>query len=116
VVKVTKTTLSVPIQIRIDGLGVLVVGNAQVTAQGNGTPVGTVQFKDGNTNIGGPVPVIHGRATLIAFRPVGSHVTAVFTPAPRAPFMSSTSNTVTITGHPGFGGGDTGDVGGNNGN
>jgi hypothetical protein len=114
-VKVTKTTLSVPIQIRFDGLGVLVIGNAQVTTQRSGTPVGTVQFKDENTNIGGPVPVINGRATLIAFRPVGSHVTAVFTPAPKTPFTSSMSNPVTITGGFGIGDGNNGDGGGNNG-
>lgn len=88
-----------PVQVKIDGLGVLVIGNAHVTTQGgHGNPVGTVQFKDGNTNIGGPVPVTGGYAFLIAFRPSGSHVTAVFTPAPGTPFTSSTSNTVTISG------------------
>jgi hypothetical protein len=107
-VKVTKTTLSVPIQIRFDGLGVFVIGNAQVTTQGGSTPVGTVQFKDGNTNIGGPVPVLNGRGTLIAFRPEGSHVTAVFTPAAKTPFTSSMSNPVTITGGFGIGGGNNG--------
>jgi hypothetical protein len=77
----------------------LVIGNAHVTAVGGGNPVGTVQFKDGTTNIGGPVPVIGGYAVFFAFpRPVGSHVTAVFTPTTGAPFTSSTSNTVTITG------------------
>jgi hypothetical protein len=75
----------------------LVIGDAQVTTQGHGTPVGTVQFKDGTgANIGGPVPVISGHAVLIAFQPAGSTVTAVFTPDPGAPFTSSTSNTVTI--------------------
>ena len=73
------------------------IGDAQVTTQGHGTPVGTVQFKDGSgANVGGPVPVIGGHAVLIAFQPAGSTVTAVFTPDPRAPFTSSTSNTVTI--------------------
>jgi hypothetical protein len=97
-VKVTKTTLSVPIQIRFDGLGVFVIGNAQVTTQGGSTPVGTVQFKDGTgANIGGPVPVINGHALFIGFRPNRSTVTAVFTPARGTTFTSSTSNTVTIS-------------------
>jgi hypothetical protein len=114
--KLTKTSLSVPVQVKIAGLGVLVVADAHVTTQGNGNPVGTVQFKDGNTNIGGPVPMTGGHATLIAFRPVGSHVTAVFIPANPAAFKPSTSNTVTVTGRNGDGdhgngGGNTGDGG-----
>ena len=91
------TTLSIPVQVKLDGLGVLVLGDAQVTTNGKGTPVGTVQFKDGNgTPIGGSVPVTGGHALLIALRPAGSTVTAVFTPAPWTTFTSSTSNTVTI--------------------
>ncbi len=91
------TTLSVPVQIKIDGLGVLVIGDARVTTVGNqGNPIGTVQFKDGNINIGNPVPVTDGHALLIAFRPAGSHVTAVFIPTKPAAFQPSTSNTVTI--------------------
>jgi hypothetical protein len=91
------TSLSVPTQIKIDGLGILVIGDAHVTTQANqGTPAGTVQFKDGNTNIGGPIHVTAGHALLIAFRPPGSHITAVFTPAPGTPYTPSTSNTVTI--------------------
>ncbi|HEX8935078.1 MAG TPA: hypothetical protein VF788_12995, partial [Pseudonocardiaceae bacterium] len=79
------------------GLGVLMIGDAQVTTNGQGTPVGTVQFKDGKgTPIGAPVPVTAGHALLIAFRPAGSTVTAVFTPALGTTFTSSTSNTVTI--------------------
>ena len=84
-----------PVQVRVDGLGILVVGDAQVTSD-RGIPEGTVQFKDGNTNIGNPVRLIRGHALLIAFRPAGSHVTAVFIPGPRNPFTASTSNTVTI--------------------
>jgi hypothetical protein len=74
-----------------------VIGDANVTTQGQGTPVGTVQFKDGTgAPIGGPVSVTGGHALLIAFRPAGSTVTAVFTAAPGTTFTSSTSNTVTI--------------------
>ena len=75
---------------------ILVIGDAQVTTDDRGIPEGTVQFMDGNTKIGDPVRVIRGHALLIAFRPPGSHVTAVFTPAPGSRFGSSTSNTVTI--------------------
>jgi Bacterial Ig-like domain (group 3) len=86
----------VPIQIKVDGLGVLIVADAQVTTDHDGTPIGTVQFKDGNTNIGDPVPVTDGHAFLVAFRPQGSHLTAVFIPRPGSPFLPSTSNTVMI--------------------
>jgi hypothetical protein len=61
--------------------------------------VGTVQFKDGTTNLGGPVSVVGG----IAVRPVtilgtGQHqLTAVFTPTDSTKFKPSTSNTVTFT-------------------
>jgi len=69
-----------------------------VTSVNDGRPVGTVQFKDGTTNVGNPVPVIGGHALLITFRPAGSHLTAVYLPAPGSRFLLSTSNTVTITG------------------
>jgi hypothetical protein len=95
---VTRTALTVPVQVRIDGLGVLVVADAGVTSVNGGTPVGTVQFKDGTTNVGNPVPVLGGHAFLVAFRSVGSHLTAVYIPAPGSRFLPSTSNTVTITG------------------
>jgi hypothetical protein len=86
----------VPVQVKVDGLGFLVVADARVTPERDGKPVGTVQFKDGDTRIGGPVPVINGRALLVAFRPGGSHVTAVYTPSPGVRFLPSTSKTVTI--------------------
>ncbi|HET9256416.1 MAG TPA: Ig-like domain-containing protein [Pseudonocardiaceae bacterium] len=72
------------------------VADARVTTDHNGAPVGTVQFKDGSTNIGPPVAVIAGNAFLIAFRPPGSHLTAMFIPRPGSHFTSSTSNTVTV--------------------
>lgn len=60
----------------------------------NGT--GTIQFKDGPTNVGGPVPVAVGFAFGGFFvLPAGSHsLTAEFTPADPATFAPSTSNTV----------------------
>jgi hypothetical protein len=59
---------------------------------------GTVQFKEGATNLGKPVPVTGG----IAPGPTnnlnkGQHsLTAVFTPTHPTNFQSSTSNTVTF--------------------
>jgi hypothetical protein len=55
---------------------------------------GTVQFKDGSTDIGPPVPVI-GSISFggLQFLPRGRHsLTAVFTPANSAAFQPSTSN------------------------
>jgi len=78
------------------GLGGIVIPTATV-APVNAS--GTVQFKDGSTNLGGPIPVAGG----IAVGPVtvlgkGQHsLTAVFTPSPATKFASSTSNTVTFT-------------------
>lgn len=54
---------------------------------------GTVVFKDGNTPIAGPVPVIGGIAVggLMSL-PVGPHsVTAMFVPSNPAAFQPSTS-------------------------
>ncbi|MDH6680988.1 hypothetical protein M2284_005230 [Rhodococcus sp. LBL1] len=57
---------------------------------------GTVQFRDGNTNIGAPVPVSNGVAELShTFTTAGSHpITAVFT---GAGFVSSTSAPATVS-------------------
>jgi hypothetical protein len=57
---------------------------------------GTIQLKDGSTNVGGPVPVAGGFAFGGFFvLPAGSHsLTAEFTPADPATFTPSTSNTV----------------------
>jgi Bacterial Ig-like domain (group 3) len=93
------TTLTVPVQIPIQGLGVLVIADAQVTSVNDGTPVGSVQFTDGNgNNLGSPVPLVDssGHAFFIALRPPGSKLTAVYIPAPGTRFTSSTSNTVTL--------------------
>lgn len=60
---------------------------------------GIVQFKDGNTNLGGPRPVMGGFAVgHLMFLEGGPHsITAVFTPANPAAFQPSTSNTATFT-------------------
>jgi hypothetical protein len=53
---------------------------------------GTVQFRDGNANIGPPVAVNNGIATRTATFEVGSHqLTAVFTPTDDELFAPSTS-------------------------
>ncbi|MFE3293464.1 Ig-like domain repeat protein [Rhodococcus sp. NPDC059234] len=58
---------------------------------------GTVQFKDGGTNIGGPVNVVGGVATLSqTFASAGSKsITAVFSGA--AGFLGSTSQSVSVS-------------------
>jgi Bacterial Ig-like domain (group 3) len=60
---------------------------------------GSVQFKDNGGNIGSPVTVSGGVATLpYTLTTSGSHpITAVFTPTALSGYASSTSNTVTIT-------------------
>jgi hypothetical protein len=59
---------------------------------------GTVQFKDGNTKLGGPVPVSGGVAVgpFTTLPPGGHSVIAVFTPTNPAKFKPSTSNPVTF--------------------
>ncbi|NKT12163.1 hypothetical protein GS470_25200 [Rhodococcus hoagii] len=58
---------------------------------------GTVQFRDGGANIGAPVPVVDGSASLsYAFGSLGAHsITAVYSGG--AGFASSTSEARTVT-------------------
>lgn len=82
---------------------------ATVTAQapGGGTPAGTIQFRDGATNLGSPLPLnASGQAALVtAALPAGARsITAVYTPT-GVNFNGSTSaaltqnvNLVTATG------------------
>jgi YVTN family beta-propeller protein len=91
----TTTTFSViktPLPL---GLGGVVIPTASVAPP---TATGTVQFRAGTANLGGPVRVVGGRAIgPVTFLPKGSHsLTAVFTPTNPAEFTSSTSNTVTV--------------------
>ncbi|MFC9789686.1 Ig-like domain-containing protein [Rhodococcus sp. NPDC127528] len=75
---------------------------------------GTVQFFDGTTAIGGPVPVTGGTATLShAFASAGAHgVTAVYSGAPGVLGSSSDAHVVNVSvpSTPGTGGG-TGSLG-----
>jgi len=60
---------------------------------------GTVQFKDGTTALGTPVPATSGFAFVIIdqLTTVGRQtLTAIFTPADPAAFRSSASNTVEV--------------------
>jgi hypothetical protein len=76
-----------------------VVENTPMTMTATVTPataVGTVQFRDGNTDIGAPVAVNNGIARNNATLGVGSHqLTAVFTPTNAALNGPSTSPSVT---------------------
>ncbi len=63
------------------------------------TALGSVQFKDGSTNIGAAVAVSGGTAgTTTSFSSAGSHsITAVFTPTVATAFTASTSTATTVT-------------------
>jgi hypothetical protein len=63
------------------------------------TAVGTVQFKDGTTNLGNPVAVSNGTASRsTSTLAVGSHsLTAVFTPSDPTAFNPSMSPAVPLT-------------------
>jgi hypothetical protein len=89
----TLTVVQVPLPL---GLGGIAFPTALV-APSNAT--GTVQFKDGATNLGGPVPVLGGIAVgPISVLGKGQHqLIAVFTPTNPTQFKLSTSNTVTFT-------------------
>jgi Tol biopolymer transport system component len=92
----TTTTLSVnPLRLPL-GWGGYALPLAKIAPR-NAT--GTVQFKDGNTNIGTPVPVIFGLAIgRLTSLPPGAHtLTATFIPANLSAFQLSTSNTATFT-------------------
>ncbi|NKT12162.1 Ig-like domain repeat protein [Rhodococcus hoagii] len=88
---VTSTTLSVPASA---ATGTAVQLAATVAPAGAS---GTVQFRDGGANIGAPVPVVDGSASLsYAFGSLGAHsITAVYSGG--AGFASSTSEARTVT-------------------
>ncbi|MFD4294621.1 Ig-like domain-containing protein [Rhodococcus sp. NPDC058505] len=59
---------------------------------------GTVQFRDGDTDLGAPVPVAYGKATLtdaVLATPGAHAITAVYSGGPS--FAGSTSAAVTVT-------------------
>ncbi|MGH3767541.1 MAG: hypothetical protein ACRDTX_20735 [Pseudonocardiaceae bacterium] len=93
-VTTTKLTAS-PIRLPF-GLGGYVLPIARVAPF---NAAGSVQFKDGNTNIGPRIPVTGGIAVgRLVSLPPGSHsLTATFIPANLAAFQLSTSNTVAFT-------------------
>ena len=92
----TTTSLSVfrlPLPLGLGGIAIPTATVAPLNA------AGTVQFKDGAVNLGGPVRVIAGQAVgPVSFLRESPHsLTAVFTPTNPAAFTPSTSNTVTFT-------------------
>ncbi|MGH3771572.1 MAG: hypothetical protein ACRDRW_09285 [Pseudonocardiaceae bacterium] len=92
----TTTTLSVtPIYLPLGlaGYALPITRVAPVNA------AGTVQLKDGTTNIGAPIPVTFGIAVghLVSLPPGPHSLTATFIPTNLAAFQLSTSNTVTLT-------------------
>jgi hypothetical protein len=84
--------IQVPLPFGLGGFAIPIANVAPTNA------AGTVQFKDGNTNLGAPVPVFGGVAIgpFTSLRPGLHSVTVVFTPSKPAAFKSSTSNTVTF--------------------
>ncbi|MGH3767326.1 MAG: Ig-like domain repeat protein [Pseudonocardiaceae bacterium] len=76
-----------------------VVENTPISMTATVTPttaVGTVQFRDGNTNVDGPVTVTNGTAVRNGTLGVGTHqLTAVFTPTNSAVYVASTSRSMT---------------------
>ena len=96
--KTTKTTLSVFPTPAFQGLPVVFLANV---APANAS--GTVQFMDGTTKLGVPVPVFSGFALLITPLSKGAHsLTAVFAPTHSAAFAPSTSILVPLTVKPLF--------------
>ena len=83
-------------------LGGFVIASANVAPF---NAAGTVQFNDGTTALGAPVPVSNGFALLfVGTLTSGEHsLTAVFTPTDPAAFTPSTSNTVRFGGNGGVG-------------
>jgi hypothetical protein len=91
--KATNTKLSVFPTPAFQGIPVIFLANV---APANAA--GTVQFMDGTTKLGPPVPVFSGFALLITPLPKGAHsLTAVFAPTKSAAFAPSTSTVVPLT-------------------
>jgi hypothetical protein len=82
----------------------LIGTSVTLTATVSPTAMGTVQFENGTTVIGGPVAVTAGVATLVttALPPGALTLRAVFTPTAGNGFAGSTgSSPFTVTGHSG---------------
>ncbi len=93
-VTATSTTLNVFPNPAFRGLPVVLLARVSSFAA-----EGTVQFRDGTTNVGEPVPVFGGFALLFTSElDRGSHsLTAEFTPADSADFGPSTSDAEELT-------------------
>ncbi|MGH3871087.1 MAG: hypothetical protein ACRDSR_06145 [Pseudonocardiaceae bacterium] len=91
----TTTLTAAPIPLPL-GLGGYTLPIAHVTPF---NAAGTVQFKDGTTNLGAPVPVAGGIAvgSFLSLPPGPHSLTATFIPTNLSAFQLSTSNTVTFT-------------------
>jgi phosphate ABC transporter phosphate-binding protein len=95
----TNTTVKVFPKRAFDGLPLIFLANVAPFGA-----TGTVQFMDGATALGAPVPVTTGFALLIDSLPEGTHtLTAVFTPTDPATHAPSTSSPVPLTVNPFFG-------------
>jgi Bacterial Ig-like domain (group 3)/TIR domain len=92
----TTTALTTTAPVSLLAQGSPVTFTASITPS---AAAGTVQFKDGTTNIGNPVTVSNGTASkTTSTLSVGTHqLTAVFTPSDPAPFAPSRSPAVTFT-------------------
>ncbi|UUE26769.1 Ig-like domain-containing protein [Rhodococcus qingshengii] len=89
----TQTVLTVPADAKT---GTAVGLSVTVTP----TPVGgTVQFKDGSGNLGSPVPVVEGKASIMhEFASVGTHdITAVYSGATGFLTATSAAQSVSVT-------------------
>ncbi len=92
----TTTTLTVFPRSAFQGIPVVFLANV---APFDAT--GTVQFADGTTPLGAPVPVSGGFALVINTLPPGTHsLTAAFSPTDSTAFTSSTSAPVSLTVQP----------------
>ncbi len=89
------TTTTVSSSANPSVFGQTVTFTATVSSTTSGTPTGTVQFKDGSTNLGKGVPLVNGQAQLlISSLSVGSHsITAVYSGDTN--FTTSTSAALT---------------------
>ncbi|PZS29866.1 MAG: hypothetical protein DLM61_12055 [Pseudonocardiales bacterium] len=96
--KPTTTTLSVFSNRAFQAIPVILL--ARVAPR---DAAGTIQFIDGTTALGAPVPVFGGFAWSVTPLPAGIHsLTAVFTPTDAAAFDPSTSQPTPVTVNPLF--------------
>lgn len=92
----TSTTLDVPTPADPVVSGTSVTLHATVNGGANGTPTGSIQFKSGATNVGAPVALTAGAASLSTTAlPSGTDsLTAVYVPGGANPLGASTSSAV----------------------